>query len=197
MRKTELKEFALPLDANGLLTDESVDTSKPRVNCEFETQYCFTDGDCQRRCNANVAGLGARCITGICKNELLIEQLPENNCDPRKGFVAYLVGNPALGQVSFICKTVDPGIAISVDGINRMCAGSIEPIDINYLKEFPYEKQCTKEICPFPCLIPATSVKRSHIECNETFSLLITKGYDTEIGQETLPIPFYNTVVSK
>lgn len=144
--------------------------AKNKRYCTTEVTYCFTDQDCSSRCDISNK---YACINGICKNQRIVEQNPKNDCDPTKGFVAYLVGNPAFGQYDYICKSIDPGIAINLEK-NLMCYG--EKIDFNYIYKFPSTQDCSD--CPYPAVVPATSVKREHLECSEQFWYLVQVGYN-------------------
>jgi hypothetical protein len=132
-------------------------------NCETTKTYCFEDNDCAQKCSKS----GMSCIHGVCSNNTNITDA-ENICNPEKGVIGYLVGNTALGTYEYICKSIDPAIAISVDE-NRMCHGD-DTYQINYLSVFPSIYSCK---CPDQITVPATSQKREHVECNSTYKGLI------------------------
>lgn len=155
------------------LIDSSFATveSANRRKCDSEISYCFTDNDCRLSC-AQTSKYS--CTKGICTNTRVVETLPENKCNAQKGFLAYLVGNVAFGFYEYICKSIDPGIALSVDANNLMCLNQDPALDIDYLKQFPSAYSCS---CSSACPIPATSVKRFHIECNDNFADLFKASY--------------------
>lgn len=134
-----------------------------KKECELEKVYCFTDDDCFQKCVATTFG----CIHGICLNNINTSNII-NDCDPTKGIVGYLVGNTALGTYNYICKSIDPAIAISVNE-NRMCYGD-KSYQIDYLKSYPSIYTCN---CSNKIIIGATSEKRRHVECNSTYIDLV------------------------
>ncbi|UHB41826.1 PIF-3 [Macrobrachium rosenbergii nudivirus] len=135
-----------------------------RKDCATERRYCFGNEDCMYKCiDSNFS-----CINGICKKD--INKIPGSNvCDPSKGVLGFLLGNTALGTYEFICKSIDPGIAITVDN-NRMCHGDKDYV-IDYISNYPIIKACK---CDNQITIPATSVKREHVECNSEFVDFVT-----------------------
>lgn len=134
-----------------------------RKNCEIDKGYCFSDEDCDQQCSVS----SMSCVHGICLNKIAISDAT-NECDPSKGVIGYLVGNTALGTYQYICKSIDPAIAISVDE-NRMCFGD-DTYQIDYLKTFPSIYSCT---CSDKVLVPATAEKREHAECDPRYSDLV------------------------
>lgn len=129
-----------------------------KSNCALVSVSCFTSDECNRKCTT----AGMVCEAGTCQPERILPQT-EAKCDIRRGTMALLVGEPAFGRWEFICKSIDLGIA-SETGANLMCARG--KIDINYLNHYPTGAECN---CP-PNLqrtvVPATSVKRTHVECS-------------------------------
>lgn len=134
-----------------------------RKNCNLDKVYCFTDNDCTQQCTATTVG----CNKGICTNDIKTFEA-ENKCDPSKGVIGYFVGNTALGFYEYICKSVDPAIAISVDE-NRMCFGDKSYL-LDYLTSYPSIYTCT---CPNQVTIAATSQKRKHVECSDKYIDLV------------------------
>ncbi|UOT91843.1 PIF-3 [Aratus pisonii nudivirus] len=134
-----------------------------RKDCELTKTYCFTDNDCVQQCTAS----SFTCAHGICMNNVNTINAT-NDCDPSKGVIGYLVGNTALGTYEYICKSVDPAIAVSVTE-NRMCFGD-KTYQINYLQSYPSIYTCE---CDDKVIIPATSQKREHVECNKIFVDLV------------------------
>nr|WOZ57665.1 PIF-3 [Menippe mercenaria nudivirus] len=137
--------------------------SNSKQDCSINKVYCFTDADCNSKCSDNQVS----CMHGACSTDVVVSGVT-NECDPSKGVVGYLVGNTALGTYSYICKSVDPAIAISVKE-NRMCYGD-DSYTFDYLQQFPSRYACD---CTGKTLIPATSQKRAHVECDVTFHDLV------------------------
>ncbi len=129
--------------------------SRGKVNCDTTKSYCFEDSDCNNAC----MGSNYACLHGMCKKNLNIIDAT-NNCDTKMGVIGYYIGNAALGIYEFICKSVDPGIAINTTE-NRMCYGD-SSYQINYLDKYPSINTCD---CVGKIIVPATSVKREHAEC--------------------------------
>uniref|UniRef100_A0AAU8GFC4 PIF-3 n=1 Tax=Faxonius propinquus nudivirus TaxID=3139431 RepID=A0AAU8GFC4_9VIRU len=139
-----------------------------KKSCIQETVYCFTNNDCTQKCdNLNTYN----CVNGICKSSSIIIVDDKNQCDNRKGVLAYLVGNTAFGTYEFICKSIDPGIAININE-NKMCAG--DPLySYDYTLQFPQITDC---MCEHQSLIPATSQVRKYVECDDYFYDLVALG---------------------
>lgn len=134
-------------------------------DCTETSTFCFNDINCIAACkNSNLM----KCIKGKCRNQNIVESTINNKCNPKNGVTGFLVGNPSFGMYSFICKSVDPGIA-SVDD-NLMCKNQNPPIEINYLKMFPTIQECT---CKDKMLVPSTRVKREHYECSPFANMVV------------------------
>lgn len=111
-------------------------TPKNKINCSTSKSYCFTDDDCIGTCiNDNLY----LCMNGVCKNNNIKEDQIKNNCDGKKGVLAFLIGDTMLGVYNKICKSIDLGIA-NDDGTNNMCKNG--DIDINYYEKFPTADMC-------------------------------------------------------
>ena len=133
-------------------------------DCDTTKTYCFSDNDCTSQCtNTNES-----CVHGICRTNINSMEAT-NDCDPKKGVIGYFIGNTALGKYEYICKSVDPAIAISVNE-NRMCYGDSSYL-IDYLSTFPSINTCT---CSNQIIVPATSQKREHVECNAAYIGLVS-----------------------
>ncbi|UVT30879.1 PIF-3 [Penaeus vannamei nudivirus] len=144
----KFKHFDIPTLATG------------KANCNLVNRYCFEDGDCEAACDIP----GYTCIHGVCKRDFGVVDVT-NKCDPKMGMIGYLTGNTALGTYEYICQSVDPAIAISVDE-NRMCFGD-NTYQIDYIKEFPTTKACE---CVGRIVVPATREKREHVECSPLYA---------------------------
>lgn len=135
-----------------------------RSNCSEEILYCFSNTDCSRTC----VDSDKICQHGLCKAPVMNPIDWSETCDATKGMVGYLIGNTALGDYEFICKSIDPAIAIS-NTENRMCFdGSIE---IDYNIAYPASSSC---VCSHPVYVPATKEKREHVECSDIFYDLVS-----------------------
>lgn len=144
-----------------------------RKPCDTQTVYCFRDNDCSQQCEASFSSL-YRCINGTCRNNKILEfDGVKNECDTTKGMVAFMVGDTAFGRYEYVCKSVDLGIARSVDATNLMCRGG--NIEINYVKKYPTIADCK---CEYQSYVPATSVKRAHVECDRKYHDLVKGGYN-------------------
>lgn len=159
-----------PDGARLTLKTARLEQTKRRI-CSNETTYCFADRDCATRCDA---ANKYRCVHGVCRNARVIDENPKNECDVRKGFVAYLIGDTAFANYRYLCKSIDPGVAVSPESENRMCKSSPVPLAIDYLKRYPSAYECE---CQHKAVVPATSVKREHVECTERYYDLIASGY--------------------
>ena len=168
-----INKYDSVVDSTELLDLSSNLYNGERIDCTREINYCFTDSECARSCNFDSS---YRCLHGICRNEVIRVENPLNDCKASMGILAYLTGDPQLGRFQFVCKSEDPGIAITSTD-NLMCNGGF--IDINYLREFPDISSCdcvqsggdngtTDQV-----LIPATSVKRRHVQCDARYNDLI------------------------
>ena len=158
----------------GFFTKDEFDSSKAkittdkRINCSTQKHYCFEDNDCSTQCTI---GGNYMCIHGICKDQRVVETMPDNRCDPKKGFEAFLVGNPNMGTYEYICKSIDQGIAIDID-TNKMCLNGT--IDIDYTKSMPFVTDCKDAN---QMLIPATSAVRDYVIIDEKTYDIVTKSY--------------------
>lgn len=139
---------------------------KGHQNCKNIPVYCFEDSDCIAKCDTLNE---YSCMHGMCKQSVIIAEDDKNKCDPKKGFIGYLIGNTTFGIYEYLCKTIDAEIAVSVNE-NRMCYNQIEMLDIDYTKAYPSINDCT---CRDRVLVPATAQKREHVECNSIFVDLV------------------------
>ncbi|UVX94944.1 PIF-3 [Callinectes sapidus nudivirus] len=155
-----LNKKAIDLKSNNFKINTGELSGSGKKNCSTVKTYCFTDDDCHQQCVSS----SMHCVHGICRNNLNAISA-KNECDPSKGVIGYLVGNTTLGTYEYICKSVDPAIAISVNE-NRMCYGD-SSYKIDYLSVYPSKYSCT---CNNQITIPATSQKREHVECNSVYA---------------------------
>lgn len=133
-------------------------------DCDVEIIYSMEDEQCDFVCKA--PGL-YRSHNGVCVNILAFDsENVENKCDPRRGVLAYLLGDPQFGRTQMRCLSVDPGIQPDdPEGKNIIC-GSDASIDINYLDSFPQLNNCKcVDENERLALISNTSEVRKHADC--------------------------------
>ncbi|ABO45336.1 per os infectivity factor 3 [Gryllus bimaculatus nudivirus] len=132
-------------------------------DCSSETVYSINDAQCNQACYGNVGQYVSQ--NGICINSLILQSsVIEKECDPKKGVIAYLIGNTQTGQTSLKCLSVDLGIQSNdPDGPNVICQNG--SIDIDYLKEFPQIENCKCMPSDVVGLIPYTTSIRQHASC--------------------------------
>lgn len=140
----------------------STQSENLRYDCNSETIYSFDDNHCNTICK----GVGAfRSHHGVCTNTVNFNQGSIiNDCDPKQGLLAILVGDPQLGTVKFRCLSVDLGIRPhNIEDPNILCGNG--EIDIDYVKEFPSLKSCRCKYDSTLVLIPSTSTIRTRGVC--------------------------------
>ena len=156
-------------DAPDIYNMNSKIMSENKKYCNTEITYCFKDSECAVMCDRKTRYV---CLNGVCRNDKILNaSTPENKCDIRKGLIGYLVGDVAYGKYNFICKSVDPGIALTTDN-NLMCKGQ-KDIIIDYTMKFPTINNC---LCTNQSIVPATKMKRKHIECDNIYYELVARG---------------------
>lgn len=142
-----------------------------RSDCNSEVVYCFNDADCRHGCQTRDH---YACLNGICRNDrmLLDNSTHDEQCLAHMGMMSYLVGNTAFGRYEYVCKSIDPGIAVSSTK-NLMCNNQTQaPLpDINYMVELPTETMCHCNDNE-TAVVAATPNKRQHTECSPLADLL-------------------------
>lgn len=118
-------------------------------NCDEELIYATNDQQCARMCINKTDYL---VINGICRNsKILLSNSSsaaagnDKACDPKRGFLTYIVGNGMLGNAKLLCLSVDPGIqADDARQANRFCAGGKfkQDAQLDYLKQLPKLSDC-------------------------------------------------------
>lgn len=136
-------------------------TLQLKHDCDSEIIYSFTDEQCSLICNKN--NFISR--NGMCVNKLAFTPIiVTNNCDPKRGVLAYLTGNTQFGTANLRCLTVDDGVQPSdLSQPNTLCQNG--QININYLTGFPQLSNCK---CPQDytlAIIPNTSAIRTRGVC--------------------------------
>lgn len=138
-------------------------------DCDIETVYSMRDEQCETMCH----GPGTfRTVNGVCVNSMIFdESAVKNNCDARRGVLAYLLGDPQLGRTQLRCLSVDPGIQPDdPDGKNIIC-GRDGKVSINYLDSFPQISSCECGDGEILVLIANTNAIRRRGACVSAASL--------------------------
>lgn len=148
-------------------------------NCDVETVYSVTDSQCQVVCKPPGV-FSSR--NGACINVLAFStDNALNKCDPKKGVLAFLLGDPQFGSTKTRCYSVDPGIQPdNPDGKNIICNhGSI---NIDYVKSFPQLTDCQ-------CTDPSRSVLTYVANTKEV------RKYGVCVNEKMLPLYRHNDLL--
>lgn len=132
-------------------------------NCDAEIIYAMDDNQCSNICNGSNL---YRVHNGRCVNALILDSSNNtiNDCDPKRGVLAYLVGDPQLGRTKYQCLSIDLGIQDdSLDKENIICKNG--DIAINYLDTMPQLSQCKCRDRQFLAIIPNNKTIRTHGQC--------------------------------
>ena len=132
-------------------------------DCDLEFIYSMLDEQCDAVCKPPSV---YRSRHGVCVNVLAFDsETVENECDPKRGVLAYLIGDPEFGRTSLRCLSIDPGIQPNDPrGRNIICDESAT-VDIDYLNSFPRMESCR---CPDGtelAIVANTSTVRRHGVC--------------------------------
>nr|WOJ45367.1 pif3 [Apis mellifera nudivirus] len=135
-------------------------------DCNVETLYAMDDEQCANICRS--PGI-FQVRHGACVNVLAFESkssLAMNKCDPKRGVLAYLIGNSQFGSTSLLCLSIDLGIQPdnADEAANRICSGGGK-IDINYLLGFPQISNCKCPSGKILTVIESTSTIRPYGQC--------------------------------
>ncbi|KAI5630611.1 pif-3 [Venturia canescens] len=130
-------------------------------DCDEEMVYSVDDMQCDKICKGpNLF----RVKNGACVNSLAIDiEHPLNVCDPKKGVLAYLLGDPQFGTAKSTCLSIDMGIQPDDGRNNIMCLNGT--IKIDYTKKFPQLEDCHCRSGDKLIIIPSTSTIRAHGIC--------------------------------
>lgn len=133
-----------------------------KQNCDVETIYTVEDSQCDLICKQPGIFVSKH---GVCVNILAFSQeAVDNTCDPKKGVLAYLLGDPQFGKTKLLCLSVDQGVQPdNITEENTICTGG--SIDINYVESFPQLNSCKCPNDQFLALIPNTSTIRQRGTC--------------------------------
>lgn len=143
-----------------------------KQNCDVETIYSVEDAQCEAICKQPGIFISKN---GACVNILAFsQQAVDNSCDPKKGVLAYLLGDPQFGRTKLLCLSIDPGVQPdNIKDPNTICEGG--SIDINYIQSFPQLYSCKCPDDQFLATIPNTSVIRQRGVCVNKKQLPIYK----------------------
>lgn len=143
-------------------------------DCDVEVVYSMNDNQCNRICKQQGQYVSKH---GICVNILAFNtQEVTNQCDPEKGVLAYLIGDPQMGRTKLFCLSIDQGVQPDdVTKENTICTGGKMMEKINYIRGFPQLKSCQCERGFVLTVLANTSVVRSRGICVPEKS---QKGYE-------------------
>lgn len=148
-----------------------------RSSCDVETVYSMTDEHCQQVCssyNVDDATTGNTYVSrhGVCLNTKTVQlqndaEAKANECNPKNGVLAYVIGDTQFGTLKHYCLSIDIGVqpddGRSTTG-NTLCQNGT--IDIDYTKSFPQLSNCKcNDDTEFLALIPGTSTTRARGVC--------------------------------
>lgn len=159
------------------LLRSGLEYGKDKHKCSVKHTYCFDTRQCNNMCIERNSHL-YECNRGVC--ELSLGGLREHDllkgedCDSSKGMITFLVGDTAFGSYTRLCKSVDPGIAVS-NKINLMCKNDPH-ISIDYHNAYPKMSDCS-ESCTQSIIVPATRNKRRHKECGNPLWRMVEVEY--------------------
>ncbi|KAG8148387.1 uncharacterized LOC118074437 precursor [Chelonus insularis] len=132
-------------------------------DCNANTVYCFNSEDCFNKCSVFYK-MEFACLKGVCK--IAQSEELQNKCSLEKGVAPYLISVPELRSLDWLCKSIDLGI-VKYDNkkkyVNVMCKGGT--ISTNYTDGYPQQHDCTCPISMVYGIVPATDLKRQHVEC--------------------------------
>lgn len=133
-----------------------------RRHCDNEFVYSLLDAECDVLCHPPGVYRSQR---GVCVNVLAFGQTAvDNECDPNRGLLAYLIGDAQFGTTKLLCLSIDLGVQPdTVLRENTFCQGG--SIAIDYVREFPQLRNCTCPSGELLAVIPGTSQVRSRGFC--------------------------------
>lgn len=132
-------------------------------DCNVESVFSMDDEYCSIVCQSRELFISRN---GVCVNVKNFDN--ENDitgkCDPRKGVVAYIIGNSEFGTIEHLCLSIDQGIQPDdPEKDNIICKGG--DIDIDYLVSFPTVDQCKCPAGTTRIIIESTVNVRKHASC--------------------------------
>lgn len=147
-----------------LVQFQGTQSSVLKRNCDSELIYSMADSQCKQICQE--PGV-FRTHNGVCVNVLSFDQAAvEDKCDPKKGVLAYLLGDPQFGTTKLRCLSIDPGLQPNdINKPNIVCVNGT--IDINYVEGFPQLNNCECPPATFLGTVQNTSTIRQHGTCKK------------------------------
>lgn len=141
------------------LLTSTVPVRSVRRDCE---SVSMTDAQCATICRGPETYFTRN---GACVNSNLklnddgsvVKRQNRNTCDPKRGVLAYLVGNSQFGSTEFECLSVDPSVQPdNVQSPNTILVNGTVPID--YLKKIPQFQDgvCNDPVNDIMITIPST-----------------------------------------
>nr|AHW98299.1 PIF-3 [Nilaparvata lugens endogenous nudivirus] len=142
-------------------------------DCNIERVLSMLDSQCDDIC------LGPdtfRSSNGVCVNTVVFEKsVPLDECNPKLGVVAYLIGDTQLGRTRLQCLSIDPGIQPNNPKAKNIICGENDDdgfTNINYLESFPQIDTCRCEYTnQTPIVIANTESIRKRAVCVDKKSL--------------------------
>lgn len=134
-----------------------------KKNCNNEYIYALTSDECQDLCLPTNIFISKN---GLCVNSALFNSTEiKNECSPKHGLFAYLIGDGQFGKIEKQCLSIDPGIQPNaINEKNTICLNT-ENFEIDYLKSFPMYTDCKCNDDETLIALPPTSVIRSRGIC--------------------------------
>lgn len=155
------KSKSLEVQHDHLKIDFNKQHFKFKEDCDHDIKYCFEDNDCTEKCITKL-GTNYICKVGMCINQETHTLSPENACSSKAGVIAFLTSDADLGTNTFICKSIDPGIASNNPAEpNLMCIGG--QISIDYRRRLPETSDCVCDHSPY--IVPPTHEVRRRVLC--------------------------------
>lgn len=112
--------------------------SRFKHDCGVELIYSVDDYQCSTLCQDPIKfhSKNGACVNSVARNVKESKTTTNNNCDPKSGVLAYIVGDSQFGTVRIQCLSVDPGVQPDdVYEPNKILLGGA--VTINYLEKFP------------------------------------------------------------
>lgn len=111
-------------------------------DCNHNVVYSVEDSQCNMICKPPGTYISRN---GVCIDILAFNHsTSENECSPKHGVLAYLIGDPQFGTTNLFCLSIDIGVQPDdIHKANTLCQNG--NIDIDYLESFPQLASCK---CP-------------------------------------------------
>lgn len=158
------------------LLSAAVPVQTVRRDCDAETVYSMADSQCLAVCRGpeTYFSRNGACVNTKLKQTTGSSRPIRHSCDPKRGVLAYLVGNSQFGSTDFECLSVDPGVQPdNVSLPNTILVNGTVPID--YLKKFPnfQDGSCLNSDNDAIITIPSTLTVRATGYCvNKNLQIL-------------------------